>query len=301
MGLRILILGEVSGDVRNELGGLEEGVEIVQPGDAWDLRSGLRTVSPHLVVLGEAAPCSAGDLMASDPDRAPDIILTVTPTGDPEADLRLPADPSARGPILRIARKLARMRQALLASPEPFQQRLDYEFSRALRYRHPMSLVTLSLDRRERLCATYGDRAVGQFLATLAETLKRCLRDVDLLFYSEADEISAILPETPAMGASIVADRFRTQTNRLVFKPQVAPLRPMLPLKATSSIGVADGPREGIGTSRDLLDRARESMTSARLAGGDRLQIHGQRPESRAPSDTRPVLQQTNRTDAADV
>ena len=156
-----------------------------------------------------------------------------------------------------------------------FHNRLEYEFSRALRYRHPVSLVTLSVDGRDRLGSIHGEAAVREFLSTLTDSLSRCLRDADLLFWPYDNEIAAILPETPAAGATIVAERFLTHTSRLVFKPSPAAARPLLPFKVTTSIGVADGPREGVGSSRELLARARESMRLARLAGGGRIVVHG--------------------------
>jgi diguanylate cyclase (GGDEF)-like protein len=157
---------------------------------------------------------------------------------------------------------------------EAFRERVEHEFARALRYRHPVALIVLSVDGSERLAASYGEAAVDEFMGTLEETLRRCLRDVDLLYRAGPNEFAAILPETPAAGARIPADRFLTQTSRLVFKPSGATTRPVLPFKATSSVGVADGPGHGVASAEELVQSARASMGSARVAGGARVCVH---------------------------
>ena len=172
---------------------------------------------------------------------------------------------------MRLAGRLARMSRALgriqARVPASFVQRLEYEFSRALRFRHPLSLILLRHDETERLTDLYGRDGLAEYSTLLEAALRRSVRDVDLLFRTAGDELAAILPETPAPGAVVVAERFLSQTSRLVFKPAGAGSRPILPMKITSSIGVAEGPREGIGSSADLLLRARESLQAA--ASGD--------------------------------
>ncbi len=288
VALRILILGRIPDDLRRDLRLLDDDVELVAPEREVE-PSHLPSHDPHLLVLGASAPFTARAVtLAVSPLEEPVPVLALG--SDPGADLCLPREGLGRDEILRLARRLARMRRALGAGrarrppeaedpagdpAELFRKRLEYEFSRALRYRHPVSLVTVCVDGRERLTSMYGDAAVEEFVSTLEGTLNRGLRDVDLLFRASGDEIAAILPETPASGAALVADRFLAQTSRLVFKPTSQGSRPMLPLKTTSSIGVADGPGEGVHTPQELLVRARESMGNAQLAGGGRIVVHG--------------------------
>jgi diguanylate cyclase (GGDEF)-like protein len=299
MAFRVLILGSVSEEVRRDLSLLEDGVEILVPPEGRMAEPSIvARLRPHLLVLGTGAPFTGAALYgaaAGPGDPVPSISLEP----DPSADLVLPADGSGREEALRLARRLGNLRAALdgppgnripvaLRGPGPlrdsFGERLVYEFSRAVRYRHPVALVTLSVDGRDGLIGTYGPAAVEEFHGVLADALRRCLRDVDLLYRASDDEIAAILPETTAAGARIPADRFLTQTSRLIFKPTVVTDRPMLPLKATSSIGVADGPRAGVSSAEDLLSRARESLGSARVAGGARIFVHGAPAESVPPS-----------------
>ncbi len=288
MTLRVLMVGTVPEDLLRDLALLEESVEILAPAAALTLDpAGIAALRPHLLVLGQGAPLSASALYARQRGcEADDPVPSLSIVPDPSADLIVPADGAGREQILRLARRLGRMRRALAegvkAPPGPrtgeaFRERIEHEFARALRYRHPVALIVVSLDARERLAASYGDAAVEEFMAALEETLRRCVRDVDLLYRSGPDELAAILPETPATGAKIPAARFLTQTSRLVFKPSSISARPMLPFKATSSVGVADGPGLGVSSAEDLLSSARASMGSARIAGGARVSVHGAR------------------------
>jgi two-component system, cell cycle response regulator len=87
---------------------------------------------------------------------------------------------------------------------------LDYEFTRAVRYKHPLSCVVVH-------CANYAalSTALGAIEATervavpLAAALRSGIRNVDHLFRASGAEFVILLPETAAAGARIVVDRLR--------------------------------------------------------------------------------------------
>jgi len=284
--LRVVITGRIPEDLRRELASLDPAVDLIDQGDTDP--SAVLARRPHLVVLGDSAPFAARDL-AECAYEFDEPVPVVAVGEDPDADLDLLLLRLGRSEVLRVARRLARMRRALSHPFEAdravrtrsvprealgvFLQRLEYEFSRALRFRHPVALILLRLDDRDRLAEIYGEETVADFASLLEGALRRGLRDVDLMFRIGDGEIAAILPETPAPGATVVAERFLTQTARLVFKPSSPCARPVLPMKGTSSIGVADGPREGVGTPRDLLLLAEDSVSAARAAGGARVAV----------------------------
>ena len=293
MALRILILGQVADDVRRDLALIDDDVEIVDAGPAPVEPGHLSYYRPHLLVLGDSAPFDAKALSAGEGSAAQDPVPVLSTLADVSADLRLPPEGPGRDDVLRLARRMGRMRQALaehlelpfadrgavlLGTPARFRSRLDYEFSRAFRYRHPVSLVTVAVDRLDSLAGVYGEAAIEEYLALLTEAFRRCLRDVDLLYRSTDREVTAILPETSASGASLAADRFLAATIRMVFKPTVPQGRPALPIKATSSIGVVDGPREGVRSANDLLSRLHDSVAGAQRAGGGQVFVHGKLP-----------------------
>ena len=283
MPLRIVTLGRVAPELAERLreAAVPDPVEPLHVPDAIQGAEGcLRQLEPDLVVVGEDAPWSCAELAHA----ARDIRLLVpllTTAGDPAADLEL------RGPeTLRAAMRMARLRRAARSAASPLAgaeatqglRRLSAEFTRALRYRHPLSVVVLVLDRGDALRETYGGDAVEGFAAALAQALADTLRTADFLFRSGDLQWVIGLPETPAAGARVVAQRLRTRTRTLVFKAPAGPLeegRPALPLKGTASVGVADGPGAGVASAGDLLARAQEAVGTARRAGGDRIAFAG--------------------------
>lgn len=155
-------------------------------------------------------------------------------------------------------------------SPEhPFLQVLDNEYARAVRYRHPIAVLSVGADRLAALAQAHGDAAVETYVVQLEETLRRSLRQMDLLARIGPNELCVVLPETSASGAASVADRVRGLASRLLVKAASGSGK-SLPVKTTCSIGYADAPAEGVVTSRDLLERARRAREKAREEGGDR-------------------------------
>lgn len=158
---------------------------------------------------------------------------------------------------------------AAAASPD-LESTLEREFSRAIRYRHPFSVVVLVVDRLAEIRDAHGSPAASGYLAALDDALRRSLRQIDLLRRLGPGTYVALLPETSSEGARVVAARLRAIAARLLFKPGTA-TRPGLPIKATASIGYADVPREEIATAGRLLEVAREAAALAQREGGDRV------------------------------
>jgi diguanylate cyclase (GGDEF)-like protein len=153
-----------------------------------------------------------------------------------------------------------------------FDMRLENEYLRAVRYRHPLSLVLLSVDRAETLAEAHGEEALSGLLENLREIFRRSVRVVDMVFRTGRFEMAILMPETALSGARTVADRLRQQTSRLLYKPPGDDFRTHLPFKATASVGVVDAPCEGIGSSEEFLDAARLAVSRARDHGGDRTE-----------------------------
>jgi diguanylate cyclase (GGDEF)-like protein len=152
----------------------------------------------------------------------------------------------------------------------PLLRALDNEFARALRYRHPISVMCASVDALAALRDAHGD-ALEVYLSKLEDAVRASLRGMDLAARIDENEVVIVLPDTAASGACAVAERLRTVTTHLLVRAADAGGRQGLPIKATCSFGVADAPAEGIVHARDVLARAREAMASARAAGGDRV------------------------------
>ena len=156
-------------------------------------------------------------------------------------------------------------------SSNVFREVLDSEFARAVRYRHPLSLMVAVIDGMDAMASTHGLESVDRFQAAFSQALRRSLRQIDVLAATSSGEFALLLPETTAAGARIVAERARALASRLLVKGDGD--RKALPVKTTVSVGVVDAPREACASSADLLAAARAGAARASSAGGDRVEL----------------------------
>ena len=91
---------------------------------------------------------------------------------------------------------------------------LEYEFTRAVRYNHPLSCVVVRCLNYAQIASSLGGGSAQSVLVELAGALRGCIRGVDHLFRTSADEFTILLPETDARGCRIVVDRLEATTAR---------------------------------------------------------------------------------------
>ena len=96
------------------------------------------------------------------------------------------------------------------------QERLREEFSRARRYKQPLSVLSLDIVD----FSAFSDQVKQDVLTVLSLVLKNKLRTVDLLFHgSDTGRYIIILPSTPVEGALIPKQRILDEINAFMFKP----------------------------------------------------------------------------------
>jgi len=152
------------------------------------------------------------------------------------------------------------------ANRRRFLDAADAEAHRFRRYGRPYSLLMLDIDHFKGVNDTYGHAAGDQ---VLIETARRCggaLRMGDLFGRLGGEEFAALLPETGAEEARILAERLR----RSVAEVEVP--APNGAIRVTVSIGVAEA-SEGGGTAEAVLALADGALYRAKEAGRDRVII----------------------------
>jgi PleD family two-component response regulator len=123
---------------------------------------------------------------------------------------------------------------------------LEYEFTRAVRYKHALSCVVIRcLD-----CA--GVPASDASIELLALTIKGGIRTVDHLFRSDIQEFSILLPETNHDGARIVVERLRALLRERVLCADGA--------RATIAVSAASYPFESVADGEALYAGARRAL-----------------------------------------
>ena len=146
-------------------------------------------------------------------------------------------------------------------------ERLRIEVAQARRYRHPLAIVLLDVDRFGEINEAYGIAGGDAALREVALRMRLRVREADALGRSGSDGFLATLPHTDGAGAATFADALRIRVG----------LRPIRigdsELKVTVSIGVATM-RPGEDLDLDgLLARVQEALDSAQSAGGNRIAL----------------------------
>ena len=83
-----------------------------------------------------------------------------------------------------------------LLNRRAFNERLEQEVSRSMRYGHPMALVLCDLNGFKALNDRNGHAAGDEALEVVGGVLTACLRTADAAFRIGGDEFALILPET---------------------------------------------------------------------------------------------------------
>jgi len=96
-----------------------------------------------------------------------------------------------------------------LGNRRAFDERIQAELTRKIRYGHSFSLGILDLDGVEAAIDRHGQAAGDEALREIATTLRTHTRAIDACFRIAADDFAIVMPGTSATGAKIVADRCR--------------------------------------------------------------------------------------------
>jgi two-component system, cell cycle response regulator len=176
------------------------------------------------------------------------------------------------GKLREQARELARLEKAAPRSPgsadvhdlEFLKKLLLMEVKRSRRYRYPISLALIAVDRWREASKPLEGKARVQLLGELLGVLTSAVRDIDLaLLYSE-ERFLVFMPHTRAEGALKVARRLSMRVRE---HPGAVPV--------TASVGVATFEGEGTVSFSSLIRDASEALGRAQADGGDRAEQAG--------------------------
>jgi diguanylate cyclase (GGDEF)-like protein len=223
------------------------GYDVVTVADGGAVLDAVAREQPDLVLMDVALPVMDGmqvlRILKGDQDLSHVPIVLATADGDDaarERGVELGADDYVTKPyrsfeIQQRLRNLLRLRQAERPGQLSIQPAdrldivdpitgagtssqlhisLDYEFTRAVRYKHPLSCVVVRCVNYAQVVASIGGNPAQRVLVKMASVLRRGIRGVDHLFRSGPEEFTILLPETDARGCSIVVERLRANTAR---------------------------------------------------------------------------------------
>jgi len=147
-----------------------------------------------------------------------------------------------------------------------FYTQLELEADRSIRYKHPLALLLIDIDRFKEFNDTFGHLEGDKVLMRFSQILKSCLRANDSAYRYGGEEFTVILPETAAEEARTVAQRIRVALEAERFSPP-----PGQPVSKTISIGVTEyASMEDMTT---FIRRADEAMYVSKQNGRNRVSV----------------------------
>ena len=148
-----------------------------------------------------------------------------------------------------------------------FEQELERQVSEVARYGPRGALLVLDLDHFKYVNDALGHHAGDELILSVAATLRRRLRDTDILARLGGDEFAVLLPHADEQGARrVAADLVHA------IREEAAVATASGQRRVTTSVGVAPF-RTGDMTGEELLIAADLSMYDAKEAGRDRFAV----------------------------
>ncbi|MGZ8461034.1 MAG: sensor domain-containing diguanylate cyclase [Candidatus Deferrimicrobiaceae bacterium] len=146
-----------------------------------------------------------------------------------------------------------------------FEELLEQEMDRAMRYVRPLSLFMVDIDHFKKINDRYGHPAGDRVIATIGEILRKCTRKSDKAARYGGEEFVCILPETGPEGAQLLAERVRKAVEACVFSADGVTIR------GTVSVGVASyNPQQGPCGPGILVQTADKALYASKNAGRNR-------------------------------
>ena len=141
-----------------------------------------------------------------------------------------------------------------------FSERLDSEWSRALRYEKPLSLIMIDVDLFKQVNDNYGHLCGDEVLREVAQVLRHHTRDTDIVARYGGEEFVIILPETHYREAYVVGEKLRQSVYEATFSGGSNNQK----IKLTISLGIANYPSTAFSKS-DLIYQADQALYQAKV------------------------------------
>ena len=156
-----------------------------------------------------------------------------------------------------------------VANRRCFDRVLEREWSRAVRGKHPLSLILVDVDYFKLLNDHYGHRAGDDSLIRIARALCACLPRIgDLLARYGGEEFAVILPETDQAGAEKIAARMQSAISELEILNE-----PPVGRYLTISAGIASYPHAHYASYDHLVEASDQALYQAKANGRNRIEF----------------------------
>jgi len=149
-----------------------------------------------------------------------------------------------------------------------FTDRLESEFTFAVRHVSPLTLVLFDIDHFKKVNDTHGHQAGDHVLSEISTLLTAALRAEDVFARYGGEEFAVICRGSDVNQGQIVAERMRkaVETHKFVFEGTHIPV--------TISVGVAGLPDASVKDAAELVSLADQSLYKSKHGGRNRVTLH---------------------------
>lgn len=148
-----------------------------------------------------------------------------------------------------------------------FQQQVALEWAGAIKYRLPISLLTIDLDRFKEYNDTYGHPQGDVLLSSVSAIFRESLlRPADFAARIGGDEFSILLPNTDLKGALHVAENIQHKVECAA-----VPTADGRPTKITVSIGAVCATPQAGDKIPDFIEKSDQTLYRAKKEGSNRV------------------------------
>ena len=167
-----------------------------------------------------------------------------------------------------------------IANRRRFDMVLRQEWRRAVRDEAPISLLFCDIDYFKRFNDTYGHQTGDECLVRVAQAMEEMLnRPADLVARYGGEEFIALLVDTDAEGARMLADRMRARIEELKVENRHSSVGGGM---LTVSLGVATVVPNPMLRPEDLVDLADRALYAAKASGRNRISTAAELPAVKA-------------------
>jgi len=149
-----------------------------------------------------------------------------------------------------------------LSTRRVFEERLEQEYERSLRYGHRFCVAIMDVDRFKSVNDSLGHEAGDRALRLVADMMHHGVRATDVLARYGGDEFVLLMPETGPDGAMPVLERLRAFAASALPEEDRA---------VTISCGAAAWSGDPADTGADVLRRADAALYEAKRTGRNRV------------------------------
>ncbi len=155
-----------------------------------------------------------------------------------------------------------------LVTHRHFQNLLQKELTKALRFKREVSLVMIDIDDFKSFNDTYGHQLGDEVLRSVSNIVKSNCRTIDIAARYGGEELILVLPETPIEEALRVAERIRSRVESCEIEHMGRILH------VTISLGIALYPLHA-ADRESLIKAADDAMYTSKEAGKNRVSLFG--------------------------